>query len=148
MKHNNWPGWVWWAGAIFIIGGLLIWRPGRAETVPEWSYYWYPATGGEPPGCVLLVGKYQSELLRRDEWKTVFPLSGCGRIRFEIIKTLNAVSRNKGYGPINISNFGGELEPLTDCDMALLWAQDEGARAPEMTRARKLQQAGCPASLP
>lgn len=117
--------------------------PPEVET-PQWSVYWYMAAGGEPPACVALMGKYQPGSERRDEWKIMLPYAQCGLAKALAIRVIN--HWNNAYG-LAVPE-GIEFAPLTECDKMLLWARDEGSRAPEMTRARKLLQAGCAANLP
>lgn len=49
----------------------------------------------------------------------------------------------RNLNPVVLPAPSAEVQVTTLCDRYWLWAEDEGARAPKMTRARKLSQNGC-----
>lgn len=54
-----------------------------------------------------------------------------------IARLRDLVALNDGVEPLTTA----EPQTASLCDRYWLWAEDEGARAPEMTRARKIEQA-------
>jgi len=83
----------------------------------------------------LLVGYYETDSLARREAAYL-----CNARCVAIARgAQTALSAGTTLGPVNLTDW--PRAPVTQCDKARLWARDEGARAPDMTRAQKLRQA-------
>lgn len=63
-----------------------------------------------------------------------------GRYLRDLFPLMSAIQENSIGGPIT---FPIRMSPPTQCDRFVLWAEDEGEIAPEMTRERKIEQV-CP----
>ena len=124
----NLPGWLWWVLCAVVIG-LLIWRPGRAQDNP-----WVGPVIYLEPGRIL-IGFHNTETLSHTTRAYRCDARCVAKVRALPVYLQQSTMRS----PVDLST---TLEmAATQCDKMKLWARDEGARAPLMTRAFKIQQA-------
>jgi hypothetical protein len=105
-----------------------------------------PAAAGPRAACVWrVVFRPPSRLYYGCKWPDTLAAStqwidlDAAQVQ-ELAALAAAIATGASYGPMQLPEPAAADEP-TQCDRYWLWATDEGARAPEMTRERKIAQA-------
>jgi hypothetical protein len=95
-----------------------------------------------PPARLYFGCRWPDTLATSTQWVDLDP----GQ-RETLVQFAAALARGDGTTPLELPDAPAAGEP-SQCDRFWLWAEDEGTRAPRMTRARKLEQACGDEALP
>lgn len=127
------PALTWWLlVALAVI--LLAARPGHAESLWTCQFVLRPPNIAAEQVARIYYGCQHRETLWRHGWY----LDMTPEYRGAFNRAVYAFQRNR---PIQPTMLGLPIKRVTArCDQFWLWAQDEGERAPSMTRVRKISQ--------